>query len=49
MVWNVSGLNIARNKREVLKIAKEKSIDIIGMLETKIKRRRQTPTREFFR
>lgn len=47
MGWNIRGMNHAKKKGEILRLLTKFDIDIMGILETKIKRRRQTPMRIF--
>lgn len=48
MVWNTRGFNAAKEKRKLIRIAKEKCVDIIRAFETKITKKRQSPVWEFF-
>lgn len=48
MVWNIKGFNTARKKQEVMRIVKEKVVEILDALETKIQWEIQLPSREYF-
>lgn len=48
MEYQGRGFNKAKKKREIVRIAKENNSDIIGALETKKNKNKQTAVREFF-
>lgn len=48
MVWNVRGMNCAKKKCEVMHTVVKFEVDIMGLFEMKLRRGRQTPTREYF-
>lgn len=48
MVWNTRGFKVPKKKREIVRSAKEKCVDIIGALEMNSSRSRQMHAREFF-
>lgn len=47
LVWNLRGLNAPKKKREVVHLARDKEVDILGLLEMKIKNHKHFPTRFF--
>lgn len=48
VVRNVRGFNIKKKKRVAMRIAMENKVEILGVLEIKIRRTRQIPLRKFF-
>lgn len=47
MVWNMRRMNHTTKKHEIMRVVERMEIDILGMVETKI-RRRKTLRRTFF-
>lgn len=48
MVWNIRGLTATKNKREVSRIVLEKEVEVMGVLEMKIRSGRHVAERGFF-